>query len=88
MYLTKVSFTDGNGRIGRFIILKQCIDNNIDLIAIDNEYEKEYKDALYYARKNNDNTKLINVFQKCQKRLDIKLNNYKNFINKIHEEIK
>lgn len=29
-------FQDGNGRIGRFIILKQCIENNVDLISIDN----------------------------------------------------
>lgn len=29
-------FQDGNGRIGRFIILKQCLETNIDLIAIDN----------------------------------------------------
>ena len=36
-------FQDGNGRIGRFIILKQCLEANIDLIAIDNMYEKEYK---------------------------------------------
>ena len=27
-------FQDGNGRIGRFIILRQCLENNIDLIAI------------------------------------------------------
>lgn len=36
-------FQDGNGRIGRFIILKQCLETNIDLIAIDNEYSDEYK---------------------------------------------
>lgn len=27
-------FQDGNGRIGRYLILRQCIENNIDLIAI------------------------------------------------------
>ena len=32
-------FQDGNIRIGRFIILKQCLEANIDLIAIDNMYE-------------------------------------------------
>ncbi len=40
-------FQDGNGRIGRFIILRQCIENSIDLIAIDDEYNKEYRKALY-----------------------------------------
>ena len=43
-------FQDGNGRIGRFIILRQCIENHIDLIAIDNEYNKEYREALYKAQ--------------------------------------
>ncbi len=38
-------FQDGNGRIGRFIILRHCIENNIDLIAIDDEYNKEYRQA-------------------------------------------
>ena len=44
-------FQDGNGRIGRFIILKQCIERKIDLIAIDNEYSEDYKKALYNAQK-------------------------------------
>ena len=44
-------FQDGNGRIGRFIILKQCIDKNIDLIAIDNKYDDEYRKALYILLK-------------------------------------
>ena len=43
-------FQDGNGRIGRFIILKQCLETNIDLIAIDNEYSDEYKENLYKAQ--------------------------------------
>ena len=47
-------FHDGNGRVGRFIMMKQCIDNDIDLIAIDSEYEKEYKHSLYLAQKYNN----------------------------------
>lgn len=41
---------DGNGRIGRFIMLKQCIENNIDLILIDDYYSKNYKESLYVAQ--------------------------------------
>ena len=59
-------FQDGNGRIGRFILLKQCIENNIDLIAIDEKYNKEYKDALYESQLNSDYDKLIEIFKKCQ----------------------
>lgn len=67
-------FQDGNGWIGRFIILKQCIERNIDLIAIDNEYSDEYKKALYISQKNDNSEELVKVFEKCQKRLDEKLN--------------
>ena len=80
-------FQDGNGRIGRFIILKQCIESNIDLIAIDNEYEKEYKEALYKAQKTDDVSFLVEVFSKCQKRLDEKMIDYKNTIDLVKREI-
>ena len=80
-------FQDGNGRIGRFIILKQCIESNIDLIAIDNEYEKEYKEALYKAQKTDDVSFLVDVFSKCQKRLDEKMIEYKNTIELVKREI-
>ena len=80
-------FQDGNGRIGRFIILKQCIESDIDLIAIDNEYEKEYKEALYKAQKTDDVSFLVDVFSKCQKRLDEKMTDYKNTIDLVKKEI-
>lgn len=66
-------FQDGNGRIGRFIILKQCLEENIDLIAIDEKYEAQYKEALYIAQTKEDYKPLIHVFELCQKRLDNKL---------------
>ena len=31
-------------------MLRQCLENNIDLIAIDNMYDKEYRKALYKAQ--------------------------------------
>ena len=80
-------FQDGNGRIGRFIILKQCLEANIDLIAIDNMYELEYKEALYKAQKTDDITDLVNVFKLCQERLDGKMKEYDNFLKQIKSEI-
>lgn len=77
-------FQDGNGRIGRFIILRQCIKSNIDLISIDNEYNKEYKNALYAAQTTKDNSELVEVFKKCQKRLDVKLSKYNEVIEEIN----
>lgn len=66
-------FQDGNGRIGRFLMLKQCVENSIDLILIDDEYSKQYKHALYKAQTENDYTELKNIFLLCQERLDNKL---------------
>ena len=44
MYLTKVSFGDGNGRVGRMIMFKECLKNNImPFIVLDS-------DKPYYMR--------------------------------------
>lgn len=66
-------FQDGNGRIGRFIILKQCMENSIDLILIDDHFSKEYKEALYIAQSKKDYTQLLKIFDQCQSLLDEKL---------------
>lgn len=73
-------FQDGNGRIGRYIILRQCILSNIDLIAIDNEFEKEYKGNLYIAQTENNIGPLVETFSKCQERLDEKLKELKEIL--------
>ena len=39
-------FQDGNGRIGRFIYLKQLLDNRLPLKYMNGESAKEYKKAL------------------------------------------
>lgn len=79
-------FQDGNGRIGRYLILRQCIENNIDLIAIDDEYNKEYKQALYTAQKDKDIKALVEILKKCQTRLDKKLNKYKKTIEELNNK--
>lgn len=66
-------FQDGNGRIGRFLMLKQCIENCIDLILIDDEYSKQYKEALYRAQTENEYAELKRIFISCQERLNDKL---------------
>ena len=76
-------FQDGNGRIGRFIILKQCLEWNIDLIAIDDKYDDEYRNALYKAQKTNNSDDLVTVFKKCQNRLDEKLEKYKSLLEQV-----
>ncbi len=66
-------FQDGNGRIGRFLMLKQCIENEVDLVLIDDRYSKEYKEALYIAQSKKDMSELLKIFEKCQNLLDEKL---------------
>ena len=80
-------FQDGNGRIGRFIILRQCILNNIDLIAIDNEFEKEYKGNLYMAQTQNNIKPLIGTFSKCQERLEKKLKGLKEVVKELDKNM-
>ncbi|RZH99686.1 Fic family protein, partial [Staphylococcus condimenti] len=63
-------FHDGNGRIGRFIILKQCLDNDIELIVVNSEYEKEYKEALYIDQTGYAIDALVNIFGKFQRIFD------------------
>lgn len=79
-------FQDGNGRIGRFIILRQCIENGIDLIAIDDEYNKEYRLALYQAQTSGNIEPLVEVFKKCQARIDEKLKDYESLLEQIYNE--
>ena len=80
-------FQDGNGRIGRFIILRQCLENVIDLIAIDDKYNKEYRAALYKAQTTKDIKDLVEIFVKCQVRLDEKLKEYEELINQVSSEV-
>lgn len=80
-------FQDGNGRIGRFLILKQCLESGIDLIAIDNMYSNEYKEALYKAEKTDDISELVCVFKKYQDCLDKKLGSYHVLIETVKSEI-
>lgn len=80
-------FQDGNGRIGRFIILRQCILNNIDLIAIDNEFEREYKENLYIAQTQNNIKPLVETFSKCQERLEKKLKGLKEVLKELDKNM-
>lgn len=79
-------FQDGNGRIGRFLILKQCINSGVDLISIDSAYEKEYKDSLFEAQTTGDFRSLCDVFEACQKMLEQKMASYERLLNKIYHE--
>lgn len=78
-------YQDWNGRIGRFIMLKQCVENGVDLILIDDQYSAEYKKALYIAQSQKDYTMLSDIFKKCQSLLDQKLEFLKETIKYIDQ---
>ena len=61
--------------------------NNIDLIAIDDEYNKEYREALYKAQTSGSLEQLVQVFEKCQKRLDEKIQSYTSTIEQVLKEV-
>lgn len=46
-------FQDGNGRIGRFIILKQMLESNIDIRIISEDNEDSYRKALSECTEDN-----------------------------------
>jgi Fic family protein len=61
-------FQDGNGRIGRFIMLKQCLENGVVPIVVDSEYSAEYKRELGNSQITGDTTSFIEVLERCQTR--------------------
>jgi Fic family protein len=65
-------FQDGNGRVGRFIMLKQCIESNESLIAIDEQYNVEYKKSLLESQMSGNYEGLENILRKCQNFLEEK----------------
>lgn len=81
-------FQDGNGRLGRFIILKQCIENDIDLIAIDDDFSEAYKLALERSQTQGDIKSLVQILGHCQERLEKKLAPYKESIVLLENELK
>lgn len=65
-------FQDGNGRVGRLIMLKQCLESNIHLVAIDEKYNSEYKKALTESQLEGKFDTLENILKNCQKFLEDK----------------
>lgn len=61
-------FQDGNGRTGRAIILKQCLDSNIMPVIITNDDKIEYYHSLHIAQVDNNFRKLIDFFKREQEK--------------------
>ena len=61
-------FQDGNGRTGRAIMLKQCLDANIIPIIIRDDEKLLYYRALHQAQTENMNDKLLVFFENEQEK--------------------
>lgn len=59
-------FQDGNGRIGRLIIFRECLKNEIVPVVIEDVNRNEYLEALKEYREENGVSKLILLFEKEQ----------------------
>ncbi|ETJ20556.1 MAG: Fic family protein [Negativicoccus succinicivorans] len=64
-------FQDGNGRIGRFLLLKQCLACNRDPICIHSESAQAYRNALQLSRVEKNIEPLAEVFQSAQKNFNV-----------------
>lgn len=75
-------FQDGNGRTGRIIIFKQCLDSKIIPVVIKDDTKELYYNALHSAQVENDFSKLIKYFSESQQ---IYFNYIKDFLNDYKE---
>lgn len=66
-------FQDGNGRVGRMIILKQCLDNDLIPIIILASDQEQYYRGLVSAQNQKDYSMLVELFKKEQERFKMRL---------------
>ena len=59
-------FQDGNGRVGRMIILKQCLNADIIPVIIQDIHKSEYYRCLDKAHTKQDYSSLVSFFEKEQ----------------------
>lgn len=66
-------FQNGNGRIGRFLMMKQCLENDVDIIVVDEAFEAPYKRWLEIAQTGGDARFLKEMLENCQTRFHQKM---------------
>lgn len=59
-------FQDGNGRVGRIIVFRECIKNNLIPVLVRDDNKKKYYEGLINSRLGNLNT-IIELFEEEQK---------------------
>ena len=66
-------FQDGNGRVGRMVILKQCLDNDLIPIIILASDQEQYYNGLASAQNQKDYSMLVDLFKKEQEKFKMRL---------------
>lgn len=66
-------FQNGNGRIGRVLMMKQCLENDVDIIVVDEALERPYKSWLEVAQTTGDSRLLKEIMADCQERFSRKM---------------
>lgn len=61
-------FQDGNGRVGRMILFKECLRSNVMPFIIGDDRKLEYYEALNHAQQNEDFMPLMHFFKQEQVR--------------------
>ena len=78
-------FYCANGRISRFITLKQCLQNGTNLLFIDESYAASYEQALEYEGESAQYY-LTNIFRANSVLLDKRLQPYKEALQYAEEK--
>lgn len=66
-------FYDGNGRVGRLIMFKECLKNNIVPFIIDDKFKYEYYNGLNKYQKNKEITYLLETCLLMQDNMKLQL---------------
>lgn len=70
-------------RLSYIVVLKLCIEQELDIPMITEELEEEYKSSLLVALKHGDYSFMTEVFIKGQQKFDGRFSNYFSLINEL-----
>ena len=73
----------GNGIIGRLLMIKQCIENDVDMILIDENHHIDYMQGLYVAQMYNDPVLIKTLVVDCQETVDLILSDLSETIDSV-----